>query len=81
MTTKAGDVKLCMATSMHTVVRYEWCVHTTRAWMNALAPLLRPVFQWHHDAVMREGGAALARQWIGRSATVALYLDGTQFPG
>jgi uncharacterized protein YndB with AHSA1/START domain len=45
-----------------TVVRYDWCVHTNRAWMNALAPLLRPVFQWNHDAVMREGGAALARR-------------------
>ena len=45
-----------------TVVRYDWCVRTTRAWMNALAPVLRPVFQWNHDAVMREGGAALARR-------------------
>lgn len=44
-----------------TVVRYDWCVHTTCAWMNALVPLLRPVFQWNHDAMMREGGAALAR--------------------
>ena len=62
--------------------------------MNALAPLLRPVFQWSHDAVMREGGAAAgratawrrarmkpARQWIERSATVALYRDGMQFSG
>lgn len=45
-----------------TVVRYDWCVHTKRRWMNALAPLLRPVFKWNHDAVMREGGAALARR-------------------
>jgi uncharacterized protein YndB with AHSA1/START domain len=45
-----------------TVVRYDWWVHTNRAWMNALAPLLRPVFQWNHDAVMREGGVALARR-------------------
>ncbi len=28
-----------------TVVRYDWCVHTNRAWKNALAPSLRPVFQ------------------------------------
>jgi len=47
------------------VVRYDWCVRTNRAWMNALAPLLRPVFQWNHDAVMREGGAALARRLLG----------------
>lgn len=45
-----------------TVVRYDWCVRTNRAWMNALAPLLRPVFQWNHDTVMHEGGVALARR-------------------
>jgi hypothetical protein len=44
------------------MVRYDWWVHTNRTWMNALAPLLRPVFQWNHGAVMREGGAALARR-------------------
>ncbi|WP_133645728.1 SRPBCC family protein [Paraburkholderia flava] len=45
-----------------TVVRYDWQVRTTRTWMNLLAPLARPFFQWNHDAVMREGGAALARR-------------------
>jgi uncharacterized protein YndB with AHSA1/START domain len=44
-----------------TVVRYDWHVRTSRLWMNVLAPLARPVFQWNHDAVMREGGISLAR--------------------
>jgi hypothetical protein len=30
--------------------------------MNLLAPLARPVFRWNHDAIMREGGHALARR-------------------
>jgi hypothetical protein len=44
-----------------TAVLYEWNVETTRAWMNLLAPLARPVFAWNHDAVMRWGGEGLAR--------------------
>ena len=43
-----------------TVVRYEWRVETQQRWMNLLAPLARPLFRWNHDAVMREGGIALA---------------------
>jgi uncharacterized protein YndB with AHSA1/START domain len=44
-----------------TAVTYEWVVRTTRPWMNALAPLARPVFAWNHDVVMRQGGEGLAR--------------------
>ena len=44
-----------------TAVLYEWDVGTTRPWMNALAPLARPVFAWNHDVVMRQGGIGLAR--------------------
>jgi hypothetical protein len=44
-----------------TVVTYEWIVRTTKPWMNALAPLARPVFEWNHDVVMRRGGEGLAR--------------------
>ena len=39
---------------------YEWNVHTTKRWMNAMAPLLRPVFEWNHNWVMRNGGAGIA---------------------
>jgi uncharacterized protein YndB with AHSA1/START domain len=45
-----------------TAVLYEWDVATTRPWMNALAPLLRPAFAWNHDWVMRQGGEGLARR-------------------
>jgi uncharacterized protein YndB with AHSA1/START domain len=43
-----------------TAVIYEWNVSTTRAWMNALAPIARPAFQSNHDYVMRNGGKGLA---------------------
>ena len=42
-------------------VRYTWRVSTGKRWMNALAPLLAPVFAWNHDQVMAEGGRGLAR--------------------
>lgn len=44
-----------------TGVTYEWDVETTIPWMNAVAPLGRPVFHWSHDVVMRNGGRGLAR--------------------
>jgi len=43
-----------------TAVLYEWDVRTTRPWMNRLAPLLRPAFEWNHDWVMARGGEGLA---------------------
>ncbi len=44
-----------------TAVIYEWNVHTTRAWMNALAPVARRAFKSNHDYVMRNGGVGLAK--------------------
>jgi hypothetical protein len=44
-----------------TAVVYEWNVSTSRPWMNALAPLARPLFAWNHDVVMRQGAEGLAR--------------------
>jgi len=44
-----------------TAVVYEWNVRTTRAWMNLLTPVARPVFKANHDYVMRNGGEGLAR--------------------
>jgi hypothetical protein len=43
-------------------ITYEWNVRTTAAWMNALAPVARPVFEWNHNAIMRHGGEGLARR-------------------
>jgi hypothetical protein len=45
-----------------TAVVYEWDVASTKRWMNAMAPLARPVFEYNHDAVMRWGGEGLARR-------------------
>jgi len=45
-----------------TRVRYDWRVATTKAWMNLLAPVARPLFAWNHDVVMRWGGEGLARR-------------------
>lgn len=44
-----------------TAVLYEWNVSTTKPWMNALSPLLGPVFEWNHDWVMRGGAEGIAR--------------------
>jgi hypothetical protein len=41
--------------------QYEWTVTTGKHWMNALAPLLAPLFTWNHGQVMAEGGRGLAR--------------------
>jgi hypothetical protein len=45
-----------------TAVVYEWNVRTTRAWMNLLAPIARPIFAWNHNWVMARGGEGLARR-------------------
>lgn len=44
-----------------TTLRFEWRVATTKAWMNALAPVARPVFGLNHDLVMTRAGRGLAR--------------------
>ncbi|HEX6137543.1 MAG TPA: SRPBCC family protein [Casimicrobiaceae bacterium] len=49
------------STGRHAHVEYEWTVTTGKRWMNALAPLLAPVFEWNHREVMAEGGRGLAR--------------------
>jgi uncharacterized protein YndB with AHSA1/START domain len=43
-----------------TAAVYEWNVTTTKAWMNLLGPVARPVFEWNHDWVMARGGEGLA---------------------
>lgn len=45
-----------------TRARYDWNVATLKPWMNAVAPVLTPVFRWNHDAVMKAGGEGLARR-------------------
>lgn len=45
-----------------TTTRFEWRVATTKPWMNALAPVARPVFALNHDLVMGSTGRGLARR-------------------
>lgn len=59
-----------------TTVRYEWRVRTTERWMNLLAPLARPLFEWNHHVVMRRGGRGLARLLAAR-----LLYGESQVPG
>ena len=49
------------AEGRETLVRYDWNVGTDKAWMNALAPVARPLFEWNHDVLMAQGGRGLAR--------------------
>jgi uncharacterized protein YndB with AHSA1/START domain len=43
-----------------TAALYEWDVATTKPWMNLVAPVARPVFEWNHDWVMKRGAEGLA---------------------
>lgn len=45
-----------------THVRYDWRVDVTKPWMRLLAPLLRPVFAWNHNVVMRWGEEGARRR-------------------
>lgn len=43
-----------------TDVQYDWIVRTTKRWMNLIAPIARPLFEFNHDAVMHDGARGLA---------------------
>jgi uncharacterized protein YndB with AHSA1/START domain len=45
-----------------TIVRYDWKVETTKRWMNLLAPLARPLFEWNHNVVMSWRAKGLAQR-------------------
>ena len=45
-----------------TIVRYDWRVETTRRWMNLLAPIARPLFEWNHNIVMSWGAKGLEQR-------------------
>ena len=42
-----------------THVRYDWQVVANKWWMQWLAPLARPLFEWNHDIVMEWGKEGL----------------------
>ena len=58
----AGEGRWRLFEGPGTAVTYEWAVRTTAPWMNALAPVARPIFAWNHHVVMRCGGEGLARR-------------------
>ncbi len=45
-----------------TIVRYDWNVETTKRWMNLLAPVARPLFEWNHNVVMNWGAEGLEKR-------------------
>lgn len=51
-----------------TLVRYEWSVHLGKRWLRWLAPGLRPVYVWNHQAVMNAGEAGLIAYLAGAAA-------------
>lgn len=56
--TLAGD-------GARTNVHYEWTVEATKPWMRLAAPVMRPVFAWNHNTVMRWGEDGLRRKLAG----------------
>ncbi|MCW5907998.1 MAG: SRPBCC family protein [Chitinophagales bacterium] len=44
-----------------TTVKYYWQVKTNSRLMNFFTPVLKPLFAWNHDVVMRWGGEGLAK--------------------
>ncbi len=45
-----------------TFVTYNWTVFTNKAWMNYLSFLLKPLFSFNHNVVMKWGANGLARK-------------------
>ena len=44
-----------------TAAIYEWNVATTKWWMNLLAPIARPAFEWNHDWIMGNGAEGISK--------------------
>ena len=53
-----------------THVLYAQLVETPKWWMNLLAPIARPGFNWNHDKLMTDYGKGLARASGGELVTV-----------
>lgn len=57
----SGLRQLDDAAHASTDVTYTWLVETTKRWMNAVAPVARPLFSRNHDVLMRDFGRGLAQ--------------------
>lgn len=53
-----------------TTLQYNWNVNTTKKWMNDFSFMLKPLFKWNHDIVMKWGAKGLAKKL---NATLILY--------
>lgn len=67
-----GDVRgsvTCQLSEVagQTNIRIDWQVMTTKAWMNYLAPLLKPLFVYNHHVVMRSGERGLRNYLLTKS--------------
>jgi uncharacterized protein YndB with AHSA1/START domain len=49
-------------TDRGTEIYYTWTVRTTKRWMNSLAAIARPLLEWNHNVIMRQGGKGLAQR-------------------
>jgi hypothetical protein len=45
-----------------TNVKCSWDVNTNKKWMNNMAFILRPLFNWNHRILMRRGAKGLAKK-------------------
>ena len=45
-----------------TTVHFDWHVHSTKWWMNLVAPVARALFIRNHSLIMTQGGERLARR-------------------
>lgn len=45
-----------------TYLQYDWKVYTNKKWMNLLSFLLKPLFKYNHDVVMKWGAKGLAKK-------------------
>ena len=45
-----------------THVQYDWQVNVNKRWMQLLAPIARPLFEWNHDVIMDWGRLGLLRR-------------------
>lgn len=43
-------------------VTFHWDVSAEKSWVKFLSPILKPLFRWNHDWVMRTGEPALQRE-------------------
>jgi hypothetical protein len=49
-----------------TTFQYDWNVSTSKAWMNLVASVAKPLFSWNHDVIMDWGAEGLARKLGGK---------------